>query len=100
MRSYALLRELVRDCGGTLVDEQPRDKKARHLCALFEGHTHTRFRLCWDRKEKHGTLQVQGPGDNEWLPLGPDVRRGKLPPYSNLHEFMVTAERLAGTRYD
>jgi hypothetical protein len=43
---------------------------------------------------------VQGPGDNEWLPLGPDVRRGKLPPYSNLHEFMVTAERLAGTRND
>lgn len=101
MRSYALLRELVRDCGGTLVEEQPKDakdKKSRHLCALFEGRTHTLFRMCWDRKEERGTLQVQGPGENEWIPLGPHVRKGNLPPYTNLHEFMVTAERLAGTR--
>jgi len=103
MRSYALLRELVRDCGGTLVEELPddaKDKKSRHLCALFEGRTHTRFRMCWDRKDESGTLQIQGPGDNEWVPLGPRVRRGKMPPYTNLHEFMVTAERLAGTRID
>ena len=37
MRAYSLLRELVRDCGATLVDEQPRDRKARHLYALFKG---------------------------------------------------------------
>ena len=100
MRAYSLLRELVRDCGGTLVEEQPRDRKARHLCALFEGQTHTRFRMCWDRKEERGTLQVRGPGGDEWLPLGPTVRKGRQPPYTNLHEFMVTAERLAGTRSD
>ena len=100
MRAYSLLRELVRDCGGMLVEEQPRDRNARHLCALFEGRTHTRFRMCWDRKEERGTLQVRGPGDNEWLPLGPAVRKGRQPPYTNLHEFMVTAERLAGTRSD
>ena len=98
MRSYTLLRELVRDCGAVLVDEQPADpKKARHLTATFEGRTHTRFRMCWDRKEDWGTLQVLGP-DGAWLALGPQVRKGKLPPYSNLYEFMVTAERLAGTR--
>jgi len=101
MRSYALLRELVRDCGGTLVEEQPQDvtdKKSRNLYALFEGSTHNRFRMCWDRKEERGALEVQGPGEGEWIPLGPQVRKGRMPPYTNLHEFMVTAERLAGTR--
>jgi hypothetical protein len=98
MRAYALLRELVRDCGGILVEERPKDRKARQLCALFEGRTHTRFRMCWDRKDGHGILQVQGPGESEWLQLGPKVRKGRMPPYSNLHEFMVTAERLSGTR--
>lgn len=98
MRSYALLRELVRDCGATLVAEEPGDqKKARHLVAVFEGRTHTRFRLSWDRKEDHGVLEVPDGGD-AWLPIGPTVRKGRRPPYSNLHEFMVTAERLCGTR--
>ena len=101
MRSYTLLRELVRDCGGTLLEEQPKDikdKKAHIIYALFEGRTNTRVRMCWDRKEERGTLQVQGPGGDEWLPLGPEVSKGRRPPYSNLYEFMVTAERLAGTR--
>ena len=100
MRSYALLRELVRDCGGNLVNEAPADKKSRHLCAFFEGRTHTRFRMCWDRKDEQGILEVQGPGEGEWIALGPKVHKGRQPPYSNLHEFMVTAERLAGTRTD
>ena len=103
MRSYALLRELVRDCGGKLLEEHPndpKDKKSRHVYALFEGRTHTRFRMCWDREKERGALQVQSPGRDEWVPLGPEVQKKKQPPYTNLYEFMVTAERLAGTRIE
>ncbi len=98
MRSYALLRELVRDCGAALLAEERSDEtKPRRLVAVFEGHTHTRFRLSWDRKEELGVLEVPGSGD-EWLPIGPSVHKGRCPPYSNLYDFMVTAERLCGTR--
>jgi hypothetical protein len=96
MRSYALLRELVRDCGGTLVEDQLDGKNAKRRCAVFVGRTNIRYRLCWDKKESCGTLQVLGP-DANWE-IASIVRKRNGASYTNLRSFMDTAERLAGRR--
>lgn len=97
MHSYTLLRELVRDCGAVLVEEARADEKSRQVCALFEGNTHTRFRMCWDKKEKRAQLQAQGPED-KWISIGPQVRKLNRGSYENLRAFLDAAERLSGTR--
>jgi hypothetical protein len=96
MRSYELLRELVRDCGGTLVEDQAEGRSAKRLCAVFVGRTNIRYRLCWDKKEASATLQVLGPGakwENACV-----VRKRNGASYSNMRAFLETAERLAGRR--
>ena len=97
VRAYSLLRELVRDCGATLVEEKVVGKDSSHLHAEYEGAAKVRFRLCWDRREKRGVIQVRGP-DKEWQDSGPEVRKTKSVPYTNLHAFMAHAEALAGRR--
>jgi hypothetical protein len=97
MRSYRLLRELVVDCGATLVEEHPATKPDSCAYAVFVGRTETLFRLCWDKKERYGGLQVL-EADGLWTDLGLGVRKSKTLPYTHLHAFVVTAERLAGTR--
>ncbi len=99
MGAYAMLRELVRDCGGTLIEDQAGAKENGPHCALFVGRTNIRFRMCWDKKEKRAILEVLRPGGT-WEVQGPEVRKKKGTSFTNLQEFFATAERLAGRRHD
>jgi hypothetical protein len=99
MGAYAVLRELIRDCGGTLIEDQAGAKENGPHCAVFVGRTNIRFRLCWDKREKRACLEVLRP-DGKWEVQRPEVRKKKGTSFTNLHEFFATAERLAGRRYD
>ena len=99
MRSYRLLRDLVQDCGATLIEEQPDPKVPGRVYAFFAGRTETLFRMYWNNKDRCGGLQVQAP-DGTWEDMGLGVRKTKSMAFTHLHAFMVTAERLAGTRHD
>jgi hypothetical protein len=99
MRAYEWLRELVKDCGGVLVDEEINPKNAGPTLAVFSGRAGNRFRFAWDRKRKTGLLQVEGE-KGVWIDQEPVIVKTPGATYSNLHDFMVKAERLAGIRTD
>jgi hypothetical protein len=99
MRSYALLRELVRDCGGKLVEQHGQAKHDPLSYAVFEGRAHNRFRMCWDKKAKRGTLEVR-EADGTWRVREPVVRKIPGTPFCDLYGFLATAEHLAGRRED
>ena len=96
LRSYTLLRELVRDCGGTLVEDRLDGGYAAHACATFVGTTNIRYRLRWDIKEGFGMLQVAAP-DGTWEDVI-GARKKQTGSYTNFRAFIEAAERLAGRR--
>jgi hypothetical protein len=95
MRAYLTLRELVRNCGGSLIEEHVDPKAGGSAHAVFQGQSNTRFRFVWDGKENSGFLQPEG-GDQKWLGQTAIVRKPTGANFSNLHEFLKTAERLTG----
>lgn len=98
LRSYALLRELVRDCGGTLLEDQVDSRTATSACATFVGCTNIRYRLRWDGIEDSGMLQVQAPAGTWEDVVG--TRKKPTGSYTNFRALIDAAERLAGRRLD
>jgi hypothetical protein len=94
MRAYTTLRELVRSCGATLIEEDLSPEVAGSAQAVFLGCSNTKFRFVWDARENCGFLQPEGTGEKEPVQAAV-VHKPTGANFSNLHEFLVTAERLA-----
>jgi hypothetical protein len=99
MRAYTTLRELIRNCGGKLAEEQFNPDPAGTAQAVFVGRSSARYRLLWDGRQQRGRLQVQVEAA-QWQDRGPEVHKPARANFSNLHEFLATAERLAGDAWD
>ena len=99
MRAYTTLRELVKNCGGRLTEEQVNPDPAGTAQAVFIGRSSTRFRLLWDGRRQCGHLQAQGESA-QWQDTGPVVNKPAGANFSNLHEFLAVAERLAGDAWE
>ena len=94
MRAYTTLRELVRNCGGTLIEEHMNADVGGSAQAVFLSRSEARFRFVWDGKENCGFLQPDGAGE-KWQGQAAVVRKPAGANFSNLHEFLTVAERLA-----
>jgi hypothetical protein len=93
MRAYTSLRELVRGAGGTLVEEHLHPESFGSAYGVFAGHSGAKFRLVWDGKESCGYLQAQ-VAPEQWKDKGPVVRERIGAKFTNLSEFLATAEHL------
>lgn len=96
LRSYTLLRELVRDCGGTLIEDRVDSANATCAYSTFVGRTNNRYRLRWNIKERFGMLQVAA-SDSNWEDVV-EVHKNPTGSYTNFRPFIEAAERLAGRR--
>jgi hypothetical protein len=96
MRAYTSLREIVRGVGGTLVEEHLNPEAFGSAYAVFAGRSGDQFRLVWDGKESYGFLQAQASPE-EWKDQGPIVRERFGGKFSNLPEFLATAEELVAS---
>ena len=99
MRAYTTLRELIKNCGGRLTEEQFNPDAGGTAEAVFVGRSSARYRLLWDGRQQRGHLQAQGEGA-QWHDLGPVVHKPARANFSNLHEFLAVAERLGGDAWD
>jgi hypothetical protein len=93
VRAYTSLREIVRGAGGTLVEEHLNPEIFGSAYAIFVGRSGEQFRLVWDGKESCGFLQTQASSE-EWKDQSPIVRERLGGKFSNLPEFLTTAEGL------
>ncbi|MFO7690717.1 MAG: hypothetical protein R6W83_09240 [Cryobacterium sp.] len=94
MRTYSSIREVVRGTGATLVEEHLHPEAFGSAYGVFVGRAGARFRLVWDGKEGLGFLQLLVAPD-EWKNQGPTVRERVGSKFSNLPQFLATAESLA-----
>jgi hypothetical protein len=93
MHAYTTLRELVKGVGATLVEEQLNPEVFGSAYGVFVGRSGASFRLVWDGKDSCGFLQSLTAG-GEWEDKGPLVRERTRSDFTNLREFLATAEAL------
>jgi hypothetical protein len=94
VRAYTTLRELVRSCGGTLIEEHMNADARGSAQAVFASRSKAKFRFVWDGKESCGFLQPDG-ADAKSQGQPAVVRKPAGANFCNLHEFLTAAERLS-----